>query len=630
MTLLKVEASDLDLAIASTGIFLQKINGEVNNVAPSNDDNVEFTGIVGLTYGPEININLDNNFFVSGDFSGAAISLEVDATVSEDNLSGGTTLTVIDESIFKFTGDADFRWEGGEESFTANGNYTALAGILEGDSNLEFDFIENEVTAFGNVTISFPDTDFFADLGGQQVFDAASYFKYTDDSDNSNDYFAAWGVLQAELPEVVDPLEVFEPIETFAGIQLFFNGEYQLLDAPPADIPDDLLAFESIPFFNDSFQFAIDEQFSITSNSFTTSQPDELLQPQTIASTPKLSQFEEIIEVDAGEEYAIFLSVQWDNSVNSEEVPLLLLTPEHGVIEEADFPQYYPDIYVVSNLSDDNQKTVVVRNPAAGNWGLTVSDSNKIELENVRTYFRRVSNNADPTLEILDVSQNTDGSEVTITYEAEDPDTETTFDLYYTTEPDGDYLPSAQSIVSDLPENDGTGTYVWNTQGVATGEYYIYGVIKDQFGLPRFNSNYSAQTVQITGEADVSVSISADVDEVVVGEELTYTAIITNSGEIDAQDLNLYITLPDESSLIDTSLPASAPEDRIEEGLGDIVFRIDQLSSQTSQTIDITVDAPNSAQIPGSATAWLTVETYDPNGDNNRDDVYVLAIVRLV
>ena len=83
-----VEANNLELTLGSTGIFLQKLGGGVDNIAPSNNNGVEYRGETRLTYGPEIDITLDNNFLVSGNLSGGAASLEIDAIVDLLHESG--------------------------------------------------------------------------------------------------------------------------------------------------------------------------------------------------------------------------------------------------------------------------------------------------------------------------------------------------------------------------------------------------------------------------------------------------------------------------------------------------------------------------------------------------------------
>ncbi|MEO1672184.1 MAG: hypothetical protein AAFR77_15635, partial [Cyanobacteria bacterium J06631_2] len=196
--------------MGSTGIFLQKLGGGVNNIAPSNNNGVEYRGDTRLTYGPEIDIALDNNFLVSGNFSGAAASLEIDAIVKETDLTGETILTVIDENFLKFEGSTVFSWEENNEFLKVIGKFGALAGMFSPskDENgvdqvsgaIEFDFAEKTLEGSAKVDIAFPDLPFFNSisnlpLAGQLVASAQFSFSYSDDGISSNDFIRAYGLL---------------------------------------------------------------------------------------------------------------------------------------------------------------------------------------------------------------------------------------------------------------------------------------------------------------------------------------------------------------------------------------------------------------------------------------------------
>ena len=422
----------------------------------------------------------------------------------------------------------------------------------------------------------------------------------------------------------------------------FPDGELELFDELPADISSDTPSTSQfIPSSSELSQFTLKEPLNINSFTSDRNQASQLSEILSVAddfeipaeqnelqilsnseSTADLSQFEETVEA-SGEESTLLLGVHWDNSTNPKEIPLKLLTP-NGIIEEADFSNY-PNIGSFTEVGDDDRKYIIVKDPEPGTWGATVSDSNQIELGEIRVYIDRFVPNVEPTLKILDISQNADGSEVTITYEAKDLDNETTFDLYYTSEQDGNFFPNAQSIASDLPEQDGVGTYTWNTEGVKPGEYYIYGIIKDQFDLPRINSNYSTQTVEITNQADLSVDLSANVArEAIVGENITYTATVTNnSDDVEDKDVNLYINIPRDFELVSTSVPATSTEGRRQEGLGDIELNLGQLAPGASQTVEIVLDPADTSEIYGRTWATVTGAAYDPNADNSQDDVFI-------
>lgn len=332
------------------------------------------------------------------------------------------------------------------------------------------------------------------------------------------------------------------------------------------------------------------------------------------------------IEVWEEKESVLNITVLLNGAVNANNASLVLSTP-FGTIEEADFPQYHPNISLDNSSDSSSRKVVVIKNPAPGKWGISVLDSDKVSVENFTVYFTQDISSINPSLKILGISQNADGSKVKIFYEAKDLDTATKFDLYYSTNNECYDLLCRTTIASDLSENDGKGTFIWNTKGIKPGKYYVYGVIKNQFGWPGSNSNYSNKAAIVKNESDVSLSIHTNgVDEVFVFQNITYTVTITNNGNADAEDIDLLIAITDKFNLIKTTIPISEPQGKIEEGLGDFAFRIPQLPVGESQSIDLIFAPKDSVTVPSRVSAWLTHETYDPNGKNDRDDAYVKVV----
>lgn len=348
------------------------------------------------------------------------------------------------------------------------------------------------------------------------------------------------------------------------------------------------------------------------------------LVPRTTGTKVSVPAGTKAIEVWEEKESVLTITVLLDNVVDINNTSLVLSTP-FGIVEEADFARYYPDISLDNDSVDGGKKVVVIKNPIPGEWGVSVLDSARVSVENFTAYFRQDISSINPSLKILDISQNADGSEVTITYEAKDPDTATKFDLYYSTNNECYDLLCRKTIASDLPENDSQGTFVWNTKGIKPGKYYVYGVIKNQFDWPGPNSNYADKAAIIKNESDVSVNIHTnDVNKIFVFEDITYTVTVTNNGNADAEDLDLLIATTDEFNLISTTIPISEPQGKIEEGLGDFLFRIPRLPVGESQSIDLTFAPKDSVTVPSSVSAWLIKQkTYDSNGKNNRDNAYV-------
>ncbi|MBE9174297.1 DUF4114 domain-containing protein, partial [Synechocystis salina LEGE 06155] len=84
------------------------------------------------------------------------------------------------------------------------------------------------------------------------------------------------------------------------------------------------------------------------------------------------------------------------------------------------------------------------------------------------------------------------GEEVEIAYEAFDPDSEATISFYYDT---NGIEANGMLIATGINEQDGVNTYVWNTEGVAAGTYYVYAVIDDGNNVPIMS--YLADPIRI-------------------------------------------------------------------------------------------------------------------------------------
>ena len=538
-------------------------------------------------------------------------------------MTGETILTVVDENFLKFEGSTVFSWEENNEFLKVIGKFGALAGLFSPskDENgvdqvsgaIEFDFAEKTLEGSAKVDIAFPDLPFFNSisnlpLAGQLVASAQFSFSYSDDGINSNDFIRAYGLLDLGAGNIG------------AGFQYNFDNSYEILEKRP-----DLLVSS-----NPTSELAAR---SLSSTSFLTAAASSSFivasASATLAQNINVSGFEETHEVESNLDF-IILNVLWDDTsspVTPPQVQVEILDPNGNVINEVDFDQY-ENIQVIEKLSAANHKAIGIKNPSLGEWGIRIANKTELEISEVQTSIYRPIKNIDPTIEILDVSQNADGSEVTITYEARDPDTNATFDLYYQADNEGYDFFDSETIASDLPEEDGIGTYVWNTQGIKPGEYYILGQITGQHGILNLDSDYSSAPITITREADLSIDLSANVArEAIVGENITYTATVTNNSEdVEAKDVNVYITIPRDFELVSTSIPAISTEGRRQQGLGDIELNIGQLAPGASQTVEIILDPADSSEISGRTWATVKSATYDPNADNYRDDVFISIV----
>jgi len=310
---------------------------------------------------------------------------------------------------------------------------------------------------------------------------------------------------------------------------------------------------------------------------------------------PKTNSF----DVQPGTQF-LLLAADWDNETDRN-IQVRVKDPNGNFIEEADFAAH--NIAIADELTGSNTKTLIINNPAPGNWDLILTDD--AGLGEVRISGLRDS--VVPTIQVMNPIMNPASSEVTIDYEAFDADSDAEIKLFYDTD-DADF--DGVLISDSLIEKDGAGRFVWNTEGVPTGDYFIYAMITDENNPPEFS--YSQSKVKIAEEADLSVTQTANTDLVGVGENLTYTVKVTNNGSINSKGVTLVQALPEEVTFVSASLKPSKQENNT------LTFDLSDLAGGESTTVDITVAAPTTV---GTITSnsFVTSRTFDPDQSNNVD-----------
>ncbi len=317
---------------------------------------------------------------------------------------------------------------------------------------------------------------------------------------------------------------------------------------------------------------------------------DYALQPGA-KSIPETNSF----IIQPGTEWVI-LGADWDNA--SSNVPIQIELPNGIVLNESDFAAN--NITIVDDMTGANTKGVIVFNPTPGVWDLNVD--NPTGLGNVR--YSAFENAPKPNIDLTSVGFSSTASEVNINYNAFDPDSDAEISLFYDTDNEGfDGIP----ITTQLSESDGSGSFVWNAEGIPTGDYYIYAIIKDENNPPSFS--YSPGRVKITESADLSLSKTISTDPVIVGSNLTYAMTVTNNGSNTARDVVLTDTLPEGLNFVSASVPATQ-QDR------DLIFNLGDLPSGASTTVNVTVN-PEIVGTISEMTAIATIKTFDSDATND-------------
>jgi uncharacterized repeat protein (TIGR01451 family) len=296
----------------------------------------------------------------------------------------------------------------------------------------------------------------------------------------------------------------------------------------------------------------------------------------------------------------VLLSADWQNPITGD-VPIQIKTPDGRTISEADFTAN--NIAIVEELTDENTKTVILAAPQAGIWDIEVVDPTNLgSIE-----YTAATDSVLPTIDVTAPAVDVGGGTVEIGYDVFDADSVAEVQLFYDNDNQGfDGIP----IVEDLLENDGSGSFSWNVQGIPTGEYFIYAMVMDENNPPAFD--YSQGRVILTEEADISVAQVAN-QSAIVGENLTYNITVTNNGSIESQGVTLTEALSEDVTFVSASVPPSQQTGNT------LAFDLGNLAAGESRTFEIITTLPATVGTIES-TAIISSLTFDPDATNDVDN----------
>ncbi len=277
---LQVPIPEPGILLGSTGWFLTAIKGGVSNLSSSSYDPVLFSGGVDLQV-PNI------------------IDLSVNGTLDSQQLAGTVVGSIIDEDIFKFDGQATLDWS--KHYVELSGSASFAQDKIHGDFDFKSDFDLN-FTAKGNAEIEFV----------RQTISGSYYIEFSNDSNKSNDYIAAW--IQSEMQ--------FFDIGTIVltkGVKYSFDGKWDTFGA------------DDVPLFS---SWIVDETIS-----------------------------------------DLTVTVTWDNPVDNIETRVVVYddlekTQVRKIINEAEYEEN--GIAIISEWSSDTVEMIYIHSPEAGLWDVEI------------------------------------------------------------------------------------------------------------------------------------------------------------------------------------------------------------------------------------------------------------------
>jgi len=219
-------------------------------------------------------------------------------------------------------------------------------------------------------------------------------------------------------------------------------------------------------------------------------------------------------------------------------------------------------------------------------------------------------NSTTPSIKITAPSTNVSDTEVTIEWNAFDADSEATISLFYDTDNQGF---DGVLIADGLAETDGQGSFVWNTENIPLKDYFIYAQISDETHSPVFSYAKGQVLLKpvVEVEADLSVTKTASISSVELGETFTYTIQVTNNGSVTAQGVTITEILQEPVTFVSASLTPSQQSDNA------FTFDIGDLPSGESQIIEVMAIAPTLLTGTIISNTSVSSETNDPDLTNN-------------
>ncbi|MEG4967508.1 hypothetical protein QUB11_12860 [Microcoleus sp. B6-A1] len=572
------KVDNLNKPIPGTSLYFQGGAVKLDNLNPRrrlsrepNLPNIKLSAEdLKFTLGPQLSDSIkiplpdwaggDQSFSSLGEFKGAIIMDFFDsltfrgaAKFFEDIIAGGNVEI-----------QGDFK----DKSVTVKGGISGFNGLFSLDGN--FKVTPEGFTITGEPQINFPKVlrlpDTKKNEGGDTKISSSMVVNFTNDKNFSNDYARVTQTLKLEK---IGP---FIPDISFTtGVEVYFDGKFKILTREAPKTSSSIAASSQIERVGSGNQIE--------------------------ASADKTASATQGFTVAPGTQW-IILNANWDNA--STNTPVEIKAPNGTIFKESDFAAN--KIAIVDALTTSTTKAVIIANPQPGTWDINLTNSAALGT----VEYSAFQDSQAPTVQVTAPSKDVSGQNVTINYNTFDADSTAKVSLFY----DNDNQGFDGILIKDgLEEKDGAGNFVWNTQGIATGDYYVYAMAMDENNAPVFS--YAPLPIKVTESADLSVTKTADRDTAIPGSNVTYTVAVTNNGTDNAKGAILTETLPEGAKFVSANI---APT---KQSGNELTFDLGDVPKGQISTVSITVTAPTTGNITG--TSSITSKTFDPDISNDVD-----------
>jgi hypothetical protein len=410
-----VNRDNSNIPIGSSGLFFQRIQGEVIHVAPGDPNPVTLGGDFGLTYGPVLAVDLPS--WAGGGFSGFLLRVDVGGSINKDSLVGNATIQVL-SGVGTGTGQVVIDWQKG--TFQADSSLSFFGGVISTSSSFATDTNIN-LTMDGSALLRLPTVP-FTPLHGQVIDSAVAHFQYRASGGLTDDYALGYGTVQ--VPHFGNII---------LGVKVYYLlGTYDVITSL-AELP---------PGVGGSARFRASE-------------------PAATADTES-----QVFYVKPGTP-RLLLQASWQNNVGA--VPIQVRSPTGAVYRIGDLGTS-KQVSLIDALSDATSSSIGVLNPAPGNWSITLPGTLGLGTFQLRAFVDAPR----PMIAITNLASNADGTAVSVSFDVSAIPSGATVSLFYASGPSAS---NSVLIADGLSTVGGHGSFTWYTSSVPPGAYYLYGML---------------------------------------------------------------------------------------------------------------------------------------------------------